>query len=111
MWNPKVVDKLGRQQKKFLAFAVKLLKKGGTLVYSTCTHAPEEDEAIVSFALNNFPLKIEQLNLPVKTRNGILEWKNEKFHPETEKAARIYPHDNDSEGFFLAKFTLLEEVE
>lgn len=109
-WNHKIIEKLSRQQKKFLAFALKCLKPLGTLMYSTCTHAPEENEAIVSFALNNFPVKIETLSLPLKCREGITKWNNESFHEQTKKACRIYPHDNDSEGFFLAKFTLMGEV-
>jgi NOL1/NOP2/sun family putative RNA methylase len=110
MWNEKVVQKLSRQQKKFFAFAVKCLKVNGTLVYSTCTHAPEENEEIVSFALENFPLKIETISLPLKCRPGITEWKNKKFHDDTKNVCRIYPQDNDSEGFFVSKFTLLEEI-
>jgi len=110
-WNFKVIKKLSREQKKFLALAVPLLIKGGTLVYSTCTHAPEENEEIISFALENFPLKIEKLSLPLKCRAGITNWGGKRFHKGTEKACRIYPQDNDSEGFFVAKFTLMEEVE
>lgn len=110
-WNHKVVKKLSRQQKKFFSSAIRCLKKGGTLVYSTCTHAPEENEEIVSFALENFPVKIETLSLPLKCRPGLTEWKNESFHKETSHACRIYPQDNDSEGFFVSKFTLLEDVE
>lgn len=109
-WNLKVIKKLSRQQKKFFAFAVKCLKKSGVLVYSTCTHAPEENEEIVSFALETFPLKAETISLPLKSRPGITEWKNDKFHKDTIKTCRIYPQDNDSEGFFVSKFTLLEEV-
>jgi len=110
MWNEKVIKKLSRQQKKFIALAFRCLKKSGTLVYSTCTHAPEENEAIVSFALENFPVKIETLSLPLKCRPGITEWDSKSYSPETAKACRIYPQDNNSEGFFLAKFTLLEEI-
>ena len=110
IWNHKVIDKLSRQQKKFMAFALKCLKPGGSLVYSTCTHAPEENEAIISFALNNFPVKIESLSLPLKTRPGILSWNKETFHPNTKSSCRLYPQDNDSEGFFLAKLTLMEEI-
>jgi NOL1/NOP2/sun family putative RNA methylase len=110
-WNPKVVKKLSRLQKKFFAFAVKCLKKGGTIVYSTCTHAPEENEEIVSFALENFPLRAETIKLPLKTRPGVTEWKDEELHKDVCKACRIYPQDNDSEGFFVSKFTLLEDVE
>ena len=110
-WNPKVVKKLSRLQKKFFAFAVKCLKKEGTIVYSTCTHSPEENEEVISFALENFPLKAETISLPLKSRPGITEWKNDKFHKDVCKACRIYPQDNDSEGFFVSKFTLLEDVE
>jgi NOL1/NOP2/sun family putative RNA methylase len=109
-WNPKVIKKLSRQQKKFFAFAVKCLKKNGVLVYSTCTHAPEENEEVISFALENFPLKAEIPSLPVKGRKGITNWKNDKFHKDVSLACRIYPQDNNTEGFFVSKFTLLEEV-
>ena len=110
MWNEKVVEKFSRQQKKLLAFALKCLKVGGTLVYSTCTHAPEEDESVLDFAVKNFNVKIEQINLPIKCRPGVTEWYNEKYSPEVTKGCRIYPQDNDSEGFFVSKMTLLEEV-
>lgn len=110
MWNPKVVSKLSRQQKKFFAFAIKLLKVGGTLVYSTCTHAPEENEEIVDFAVRNFPVKVETISLPLKCRPGITSWEEKKFSKEVEKVCRVYPQDNDSEGFFVSKFTLLKEV-
>jgi len=110
MWNEKVIYKMGRQQKKLIAFALKCLKKEGTLVYSTCTHSPEENEAVVNFALQNFPVKIESMQLPIKCRPGIQEWNSEKYNKEIEKCCRIYPQDNDSEGFFVSKITLLEEI-
>ncbi|MEK6844394.1 MAG: RsmB/NOP family class I SAM-dependent RNA methyltransferase [Nanoarchaeota archaeon] len=111
MWNYNIIEGLSRQQKKFIAFALKCLKKEGTLIYSTCTHAPEENESVVNFALKNFPVKIESISLPLKCRPGLENWKDEQFNPEIKKACRIYPQDNDSEGFFLAKLTLMEEVE
>lgn len=111
IWNHKVIKKLSRQQKKFMAVALKCLKKGGILIYSTCTHAPEENEEIINFALKNFPVKIEPISLPLKCRQGIIQWENESFNPEITKTCRIYPQDNDSEGFFIAKLTLLEEIE
>ncbi len=109
-WNPKMIKKLSRQQKKFIAFALRCLKKGGTLVYSTCTHAPEENEEVISFALENFPLKAETISLPLKCRPALTEWKGGHFKHDVEKACRIYPQDNNSEGFFVSKFTLLEEI-
>jgi len=110
MWNLKVVEKLGREQKKLFANAVNCLKVGGELVYSTCTHAPEENEAVVDFALKNFPLEVETIDLPLKCRSGIKEWRGKEFDDEVCKACRIYPQDNDSEGFFISKFKLKGEV-
>lgn len=110
MWNPKVIKKISREQKKLIANAIKCLKVGGTMVYSTCTHAPEENEEIVDFVLKNFPVRLEELHLPMKCRSGITRWKNDIYDTEITKTCRIYPQDNDSEGFFVSKITLLKEV-
>ena len=110
MWNPKVVKSLSSQQKKLFANAVKCLRVGGSLVYSTCTHSPEENEEIVDFALKHFPLKLEKISLPLKSRPGVIEWLGQEYNKEITKTCRIYPQDNDSEGFFLSKFTLMEEI-
>ena len=107
MWNKKMIESVSKLQKKLLCSAIPLLREGGSLVYSTCTHAPEENEEVVDFALKQFPnLKLEEIKLPVKSRDGILEWEDKKFSKELVKARRIYPQDNDSEGFFLAKFVV-----
>ncbi len=120
MWNLKMVKKFSRIQKKLLATALYILKPGGTIIYSTCTHAPEENEEIINFALDNFPVKVETLSLPIKGRPGITNWggssengmpsENKKYNPEVTKTCRVYPHDDNTQGFFLAKLTLLEEV-
>lgn len=109
MWNPKVVDNMGRMQKKLLVSALRCLKVGGTLVYSTCTHAPEENEAVIDFALKNFPVAVERVSLPLHTRSGVDRWKQDVFHADVQKCCRIYPQDNDSEGFFVAKLVLKED--
>ncbi len=110
MWNPKVIKKLSRQQKKFISTALKCLKKDGVLVYSTCTHAPEENEEIIDYALNNFPVEVKKINLPIKCRPGVSEWKNNSFNSQVSNTCRIYPQDNNSEGFFICKLFLKEEV-
>jgi NOL1/NOP2/sun family putative RNA methylase len=110
MWNPKVIDKLARIQKKLLASTLKILKVGGTLVYSTCTHAPEENEGVVNFAIKNFPVEVQTISLPVKSRQGVTHWKDEHYSDLVKQTCRIYPQDNDSEGFFVSKMILKEEV-
>lgn len=110
MWNEQVVKNLSRQQKKLLASALGCLRKGGVLVYSTCTHAPEENEGVVNFALTNFPVELESLHLPLHCRPGLEQWKDEVYHKDITRVCRIYPQDNDSEGFFVARLKLVEEI-
>lgn len=105
MWNINSIKQLSGIQKNLVSSAIPLLKSGGELVYSTCTHAPEEDEEIVDFILKNFPeMKIQKISLPVKSREGITSWEGKSYSKDTKLSNRIYPQDNNTEGFFLAKF-------
>lgn len=105
MWNPKKIKSLSRIQKNLIDSAIKLLKPKGEMVYSTCTHAPEENEEIVNYVLENFPdMKIEKISLPLKTRQGITKWKDKEYNEEVKTSCRIYPQDNNTEGFFIARF-------
>ncbi len=103
MWNIKTIENLSKLQKSLIASATEILKPNGELVYSTCTHAPEENEEVIDFALKNFDVKIEKMNLPIKTRSGIIKWKEKEYSEEVKFSCRIYPQDNDTEGFFIAK--------
>ncbi|MBI5148766.1 RsmB/NOP family class I SAM-dependent RNA methyltransferase [Candidatus Pacearchaeota archaeon] len=103
IWNPNMIEKFSRQQKRLLAVVLSILKDGGELVYSTCTLTPEENESVIQFALDNFNVKVEEIELPLKSREGINEWRGEKFSSEMKEVHRIYPQDNNSEGFFVAK--------
>lgn len=109
MWNIKMIKKLSRMQKKLAESAFELLKNGGELVYSTCTHAPEENEAVINHLINKFNAKVEKIELPLKCRNGITNWEGEKFNEQVKLSCRIYPQDNDTEGFFLAKLKMGEK--
>jgi len=109
MWNIKTIENLSKLQKALIASAIEILKPSGELVYSTCTHAPEENEEVIDFALKNFNVKIEKINLPIKTRQGITSWKNEEYSKEVKLSCRIYPQDNDTEGFFIAKIKKVKE--
>ncbi|WP_456486829.1 NOL1/NOP2/sun family putative RNA methylase [Candidatus Alkanophaga liquidiphilum] len=99
------IKSLSRLQKGLMLRAVRLLKKGGTLVYSTCTFAPEENEEVVDFILSRFEgLRLEPVNVALKHEHGVEEWQGKKFSSEVQKCARFYPHLSDSGGFFVAKF-------
>ena len=106
MWNSKTIQNLSRLQKSMVASAFEILKEDGELVYSTCTHAPEENEEVVNFMLKQFPnqVEIQKMKLPIKCRSGVTSWNNDKYNSKVKKSCRIYPQDNDTEGFFIAKF-------
>jgi len=104
MWNIKTIENLSKLQKSLIVNAIEILKLNGELVYSTCTHAPEENEEVIDFALKNFEnIKLEEIKLPVKCRNGLTSWNDKNYDKELIKTCRIYPQDNDTEGFFIAK--------
>lgn len=53
-WSPEYVLTCQARQKEILTQAMKMLKSGGELVYSTCTYSPEEDEEIVAWLVENY---------------------------------------------------------
>jgi tRNA (cytosine49-C5)-methyltransferase len=107
MWNMKNVQKaLPQIQKRLFKAAFDLLKVNGELIYSTCTHAPEENETIVNWALEEFQeqIEIQKIQLPIKCRQGIESWQDQSYNKEIKKVCRVYPQDNNTEGFFISKF-------
>jgi len=104
MWNPNMITRLTGQQKQLIDNAFNNLKEGGTLVYSTCSLEPEEDEGVVDYLLNKYGnTKLEEIKLDIKRSNPILEFEGKKYNTEIEKCLRLWPQDNDTEGFFVAK--------
>ena len=79
-WSEENVELCAVRQRKILDEALKMLKDGGRLVYSTCTFAAEEDEGQVSVLLEN--------------------------HPEMKLLSmeKLYPHKVAGEGHFVALF-------
>ena len=106
MWNPNFIKKLARTQKRLLETAFNCLKEKGTLVYSTCTLEPEENEEVVDYILEKYPkARLEKINLKIKKSEPVLKFNNKEYHKEIENCLRIFPQDNDTEGFFVAKIT------
>ena len=110
-WNLDRVFKLHELQVRLLVSAIKMLKTGGELVYSTCTLTPEENELVVNKLLRRYPVKIEEISLPVEHRNGFTEYNGEQLHPDLNKAVRILPWEADSDGFFMIKLKKTAEIE
>lgn len=113
MWNTKTIKYLSKIQKQLFAESFKQLKIGGELVYSTCTHAPEENEEVVDEMLKLFKNSIEiiPIKIPLKSREGIIKWEEKNYDPRVKSSLRIYPQDNNTEGFFISKFKKLKEIE
>jgi NOL1/NOP2/sun family putative RNA methylase len=104
-WSLKRSLGLQRLQCSLLERATNLLKPGGTIVYSTCTFAPEENEAVVSWVVERIPnVSLEEVSIPgLESSPGLTEWDGSRFGDEMETCARYYPHQNNTGGFFVAK--------
>jgi NOL1/NOP2/sun family putative RNA methylase len=101
-WSPGFANNIAKLQKGLARKAFERLKPGGAMVYSTCTSTTVENEEVVLYVLDNFPdARLDVIKLDIKSREGLLDG--------TEKCMRIYPWDNDTEFFFLAK--IIKEVE
>jgi len=105
IWNPSMVKRLSGTQRNLLDTAFSRLKKNGTIVYSTCSLEPEENEAVVSFLLDKYEnATIEEIELKgLKRSDPILEFDGQKYNENIKRCLRIWPQDNDTEGFFVAK--------
>jgi len=104
MWSPQLVRKMAAQQKQLAAAGFEALKSGGVLVYSTCTMEPEEDEGVVSWLLERYPdAELDEIKLDIKRSPAFTEFGGEKYNPSVYRCLRIWPQDNDCEGFFVAK--------
>jgi len=104
MWNPNMVRRLAGTQRQLLDSAWRVLRPGGTLVYSTCTLEPEEDEEVIDFALNRFEdAKVEKIKLKINRSPSVLSFEGKEYDGRIKDALRIWPQDNDTEGFFICK--------
>lgn len=77
-WSPEHVTMCAARQKDIIQHAIRMLKPGGTLVYSTCTFSRDENEMVVDSLLSG--------------------------HPDLEllKTERLWPHRHRGEGHFAA---------
>jgi NOL1/NOP2/sun family putative RNA methylase len=97
-------------QRALLEKAIRLTKPGGSVLYVTCTFAPEENESVVSAVLESSPVELEPLDLPIPHAPGLTSFGEHRFDPRLEGAARIYPHHLDSGGLFMAKLRRVGEA-
>lgn len=104
IWNPNMIKRLSMTQKSLIETGFNNLKKEGIIVYSTCSMEPEENEEVVSYLLEKYDnAKIQEIVLPINRSKPIRSFNNKKYHKDVDKCLRIWPQDNDTEGFFVAR--------
>lgn len=95
-----------RTQRAILRKAVRLCRPGGRVVYSTCTYAPEENEAVVDAVLREVGaggLRVLEARVEgFRSEPGLTGWDGDAFNPALTGAMRVWPHANDTGGFFVA---------
>ncbi len=97
------IKECSKLQRELLKAAVKVLKKGGLLVYSTCTLEPEENEMNVDWLLKKFSeLSLEVISVAVGD-SGLTSVFGEKLNFKMSKCKRFWPHKTGTQGFFIAK--------
>ena len=108
-WSERKIKEMAYKQRQLLFSAWGALKPGGTLVYSTCTFAPEENELQIARLAERFPAgspaggaRLSPVDLPgLKRLPPVAAWKGREMLPEIKKTFRIMP-TNEIEGFFVA---------
>ncbi|MDD4318781.1 MAG: NOL1/NOP2/sun family putative RNA methylase [Candidatus Peribacteraceae bacterium] len=113
------VGKMARLQRELLEAAVDAAKVGGTVVYSTCTLSPEENEAVVGSVLEKYRGRLEVVDPHERMHHA--EWKMEQAIENSLRVQqavakeqnsplsiinspliRLWPQTFDTEGFFVA---------
>ena len=90
------IEELVELQRLILKNAVTYVKSGGTLIYSTCTVAKEENDLQVDWILENLPLEL----VPLK---GCVDEELLR-NTDREGVLQLLPGREKADGFFLAKF-------
>jgi 16S rRNA (cytosine1407-C5)-methyltransferase len=110
-WSVAHIKRLQQLQKRILVQAWQLLKPGGTLVYSTCTMAPEVNEAVIDYLFrHNQNAEIQLFKTDLKNKvPAVLEWNGKKFDERIKFTTRLIPSP-EVEAFFVCKLTKVDNA-
>lgn len=92
-----------RLQKELLKSAMMVLKPGGTLVYSTCSLEPEENELNIDWFLNKYREKIDLEKIEGPGQAAYTEVFGQELDARVARCRRFWPHLSNTQGFFVAK--------
>lgn len=98
-WNEGINEMNAERQKSILKDVLPALKKGGTLLYSTCTYAVEENEAVVLFLMKEYGMTLlsPKAEAIAATAPGV-----STDGTDLSLARRFYPFIQEGEGQFFA---------
>lgn len=111
-WEKNGVEYYSMLQRGIILYAARMLKPGGTMLYSTCTFSPEENEGTIAYLLDECPdMHVVEALPSVEKRkklgisyegfdSGKPEWINGP--EELKHCIRLWPHKIDGEGHFIA---------
>ena len=104
--GPELARKQIGLQTALLRKAVQRCQAGGLIVYATCTFAPEENEMVVDEILREYGPTLVRI-IPARIKGlvsaaGLTGWNGHRFHPTLRHTMRVWPHQNDTGGFFIA---------
>lgn len=103
-WTIKLVENYAKRQDEILYEAARLVRPGGSLVYATCTFAPEENEGVVFRFLKSHPeYALLKPSIVVGFDLGRPEWISKDARTlDLNRTIRIWPHRTVGEGHFIA---------
>lgn len=99
---------LAERQARLLISALRAVRPGGQVVYSTCTLAVEEDEGVLEVVLRQLgsAVQLDDVTSRLKAPAPGLPGND----PRLPLAVRLWPHRFGSSGFFAARLTRLDEL-
>lgn len=104
-WSLRKIKEMAHKQRGLLLNALRLLRSGGTLVYSTCTFAPEENEGTIDWLLRKSDEGIKLMDIGFKDVQAyppLSQWEKRAYDSRVLHSCRILPTEK-IEGFFIVK--------
>ena len=102
------IQRAAHLQRELLRKAIDVCKVGGYVVYSTCSIAVEENEAVVDYVCKKRYVKIVDTGLEIQTK-PYTKYKDTHFNDRIKYCVRVFPHIHNLDGFFVAKLLKVKD--